>query len=41
MTDEEKIAMAKKVTEEAIRKSREAKKDSSLDEETPTNPWSF
>ena len=38
MTDEEKMAMAKKVAEEAIRKSREAKENSSLDEEPPTNP---
>lgn len=44
MTDEEKLAMAKQVAEEAIRKSQEAKKakaaqeDSSLDDESPTNP---
>lgn len=44
MTDEEKLAMAKQVAEEAIRKSQEAMKakasedDASLDDESPTNP---
>lgn len=46
MTDEEKLAMAKQVAEEAIRKSREAKNaapptsedEAQSDEETPTNP---
>ena len=44
MTDEEKLAMAKQVAEEAMRKSQKAKKakgseeESSMDDETPTNP---